>query len=77
MNINELALVYTGSLVEATYLQELLQERKIGCMLRDSLGESVIAGWGQGSPEDAVRIWVSQDHESEAKQLIETWFANR
>lgn len=77
MITNELTLVYTGSLVEATYLQDLLQEQKIGCMLRDSLGESVIAGWGQGSPEDAVRIWVSNEHADEAKLLIANWFENR
>ena len=53
-------LVYTGSRVESLYLEEILEENGIIAMRRDSLSASVMAGWADGSPEDAKgeATWV-------------------
>lgn len=74
---SEITDVYTGSLVEAQYLVKLLEENQIGCRLRDTLGESVIAGWGSGAPEDAAIIQVETSLADQAKEIIETYFKNR
>lgn len=74
---SELENVYTGSIVEAKYLVELLNENNIGSILRDSLSESVVAGWGSGSPEDAVTISVELIHLEEATKIIQDYFKSR
>jgi hypothetical protein len=74
---SELQNVYTGSIVEANYLIELLEENKISCILRDTLNESVIAGWGSGSPEDSAIIQVETAHAENAKKIIEEYFSKR
>jgi len=73
----EITNIYTGSIVEARFLVELLNEHNIGCRLRDTISESVIAGWGSGSPEDSAIIQVETDRAEEAKKIIETYFKNR
>lgn len=62
--------IYTGSIVEATYLMELLQENGIEAMLRNTLEESIIAGWASGAPEDSALIYVTEDHYDLALNII-------
>jgi len=73
----DLKIVYTGSVIEAGYLVEVLEENKITSIMRDSLSESLIAGWASGSPEDAARIYVETEHAEQAKIVIEKYLASR
>lgn len=73
----DLKLVFTGSLIEADYLAELLEDNMITCIVRDSLSESVIAGWASGSPDDAGLIYVEAKHAKKAKLIIEKYLASR
>lgn len=73
----DLKIVYTGSVIEAGYLVEVLEENKITSIMRDSLSESLIAGWASGSPEDAARIYVETEHAAQAKIVIEKYLASR
>jgi len=74
---NDLALVYTGSRVEGLLLKELLEERGIGVFKKDTLEASVIAGWADGSPEDACRLYVETKNADEAKKFLEQYFKTR
>lgn len=74
---NDLELVYTGSRVEGLLIKELLEEKGIGVLKKDTLEESVIAGWAEGSPEDAVQLYVETEKGEEAKKFIEAYFASR
>ncbi len=74
---DEISLVYTGSRVEGMFLEELLKENGIGCMLKDVLEESVSAGWAQGSPEDSVQIFVETFNYEKAKKILDEYFATR
>ena len=74
---NDLELVYTGSRVEGLLIKELLEEKGIGVLKKDTLEESVIAGWANGSPEDAVQLYVESGKGVEAKKFIEAYFASR
>lgn len=65
--------VYTGSPVAAKYLQELLEEAGIGSLYRNTLNESLIAGWASGSPEDAVRIFVAEHDYEAAIKIVEEY----
>jgi hypothetical protein len=73
----ELKLVFTGSVVEASFLQSMLEENGIGALVRDTLHESVVAGWASGSPDDAGLLFVSESHENEAKRLIDEYLRSK
>jgi hypothetical protein len=78
MNDNdELKLVFTGSFVEAQYVGSLLEDNGIGAMVRNTLDESVIAGWASGSPEDAGLVYVAESHEENAKSLIADYLSSK
>jgi hypothetical protein len=74
---NDLALVYTGSRVEGLFLEELLKENGIGVFKKDTLDESVIAGWANGSPEDACLLFVETENAEKAKKILDEYFASR
>jgi len=74
---DEISLVYTGSRVESLFLEEILEENDIGVIRRDTLSESVNAGWADGSPEDAVRLFVETQNLEEAKAILNEYFESR
>ncbi len=74
---DDLKLVYTGSRVESLFLEEMLVENEIGVIRRDTLSASVQAGWANGSPEDAVRIFVDPHNFEKAKKILNDYFASR
>lgn len=73
----DLIQVYTGSIVEANFINEILKENGIGSILRDTLNESIIAGWGSGSPEDSALIFVENEMSAKAKKIIEDYLQTR
>jgi hypothetical protein len=76
MNDHEgLKLVYTGSVLEADYIKSLLEENGIGAMVRNTMGESLVAGWVSGGPEDSGLVYVTESHEQESKKLIEEYLS--
>lgn len=74
---DELVKIYTGSSIEASYLIELLKDNEIEFVLRDSLKESIIAGWASGSPENSATIYVNAENTDRAKEIIKTYFETR
>lgn len=73
----DIKLVYTGSRVESLYLEEILNENKIVAIRRDTLSSSVQAGWADGSPEDAARLFVKTEEYNNAKKILDEYFAHR
>ena len=69
--------VYTGSVVEAKFIASLLEENNIGALVRNTLEESIIAGWASGSSEDAGLVFVAKYHEKQAKALIEDYLKSK
>lgn len=67
---DDLKLVFTGSCVDANYIKSILEDNGLGVLVRDSLAESMIAGWPSGTPEDACRVFVSEEHFVAAEKLI-------
>ncbi len=62
--------IYTGSIVEAEFLMEVLRENGIEGMLRNTLEESIIAGWASGAPEDSALIYVTESNYDKAIGII-------
>jgi hypothetical protein len=73
----DLIRVYTGSIVEAKFLVGMLRENNITAILRDTIEESVIAGWGSGSPEDSALIFVENALAEKALKIINDYFKAR
>jgi hypothetical protein len=69
--------VFTGSVLEADYIKSLLEESGIGAMVRNTMGESVVAGWVSGAPEDAGLVYVIASHEKEAKKIIQEYLKSK
>ena len=74
---DEIKIVYKGSRVEGLWIKEVLEEEGIGAILKDTLSASIQAGWADGYPEDAARIFVESINFEKAKQIIEEYFENR
>lgn len=72
----EIKLIYTGSKVESMWLEELLIEKGIGCIRRDTLESSVQAGWADGSPEDSCRLYVDSENVDIAKTFLNEYFTS-
>jgi hypothetical protein len=74
---DDLKSVFTGSVLEADFIKSLLEENGIGAMVRNTLGESLVAGWASGSPDDAGLVYVIENHEKEAKKIIEEYLKTK
>ncbi len=70
--------VFSGTLVEAGFVSEILEENGIGVISRNPLRESVIAGWASGGLSDeTLRLFVNKDDEEKALKLIEEYLNSR
>jgi hypothetical protein len=69
--------VFTGSVLEANYIKSLLEESGIGAMVRNTMGESLVAGWVSGGPDDAGLVYVIESHEEEAKKIIKEYLSGK
>ncbi len=70
---DDLKLVFTGSCVDANFIKSVLEDNGVGVLVRDTLKESTLAGWVSGSPEDACRVFVTEEHFDAAEKLIEEY----
>ena len=62
--------VFTGSSVDAHFIKSILLDNGINCIIRDSLTESTLAGWGSGSPETSCRVFVAEHDEEKTKTIV-------
>lgn len=74
---DDIKLVYTGSDVEAMFLEQMLKDNGIGCIRKNSLQSSIDAGWASGSPEDSTQLFVETDNLEKAKALLDEYFSSR
>jgi len=74
---DELKLVFTGSEIEAAFIEELLQENGIGAINRNLLNESIMAGWASGGPEDACELYVEAELAIKAEKIISDYLSSR
>lgn len=68
--------VYYGHIIEAEYFKEILEEEKIGTMLRNESAESGLAGYMSGQPGNAS-LYVSDEHAEQAKEIITNLTENK
>lgn len=76
-DIDELKHVFTGSLVEATFVKSLLEENGIGALVRNTMEESFAAGWASGGHEDSGLVFVAAYHLEDAKKIVLEYIQSR
>ncbi|WP_299261700.1 DUF2007 domain-containing protein [uncultured Aquimarina sp.] len=62
--------VYTGSLINIQFLQNLLQDSGINSITRDDMKSGMVAGFGGGIP-DHIQLFVKKTDAEEAIPIIE------
>ena len=72
-NQENLMRVFTGSVFEAQFIKRYLEDNNIEVLLRDTMSESIIAGWASGAPEDSGLVFVLKDDFEKAMKLIEKY----
>ena len=78
MNENDdLKRVFTGSFIEAKFIASLLEENGIGALVRNTMEESIIAGWASGAQEDAGLVYVAEYQIEKAKGIIEEYLKTK
>ena len=65
--------VFTGSNLDANFIKSILEENGIGAMVRNTLRESLSAGWVSGAPEDSSRVFVEKEYYEAAMKLVDTY----
>lgn len=75
-NQDGLILVFTGSSLDANFIKSILTDNSISCLIRDTLKESLSAGWASGAPEDSNLVYVEKQHQQFAKELIEQYLSS-
>lgn len=72
MKEHDLVSVYVGSTLNAQYLEAIFSETNIACLLRNSMDESLHAGFGGGFQESSCEIFVElQDYEAAEKIIYD------
>ena len=70
MAADELIHIYSGSLINAQFIENVLDENNIKCMVKDDYQNSIIAGWVSPGSENSVRVFVAKKDVEAAKEVI-------
>ncbi|MBW1298685.1 putative signal transducing protein [Aquimarina litoralis] len=62
--------VYTGSLINIQFLQNILQDGGINSIIRDDMKSGMAAGFGGGLP-DHIQLFVKKTDVEQAVPIIE------
>ncbi len=73
----DLKLVFTGSNIEANFVKSILEDNGIGALVRNTLRESLTAGWVSGAPEDSSRVFVTEGHFEKSESLVKQYIDTR
>jgi len=70
MKEQNLVSVFVGTALNARYLEAVLGQENIQCLLRNELSEATHGGYGGPNTEDACEIFVEQQDYEKAEKLI-------
>ena len=73
----DLKLIYTGSRVEAMFLEEILKENKIGCILKNALDVELEGRFTDDELVDNTLLYVETFNEQKAKEILKAYFDSR
>ncbi len=74
MTSKDIECIYVGTAMNANYLKAVLNEKNIGCIVRDLLAESSMAGFAAASPTNAAKVFVEKEDFEEAEKITAKLF---
>jgi len=73
----DLKLIYTGSKVEALFLEEMLEENKIGCFLKNALDVNLEGRFTDDEQVDNTLLYVETFNVQKAEKILKDYFDSR
>lgn len=70
MREHNLVSVFVGTAMNARYLEAVLGQENISCLVKNELREATHAGFGGPGTDDACEIFVEQQDYEKAEKLI-------
>ena len=70
-NHEDLVLLYTGTEINANILKEILEDNKIGSLIRNDMKSGLSAGFGGGYPDSEANLYVSDRNFESAKIILD------
>lgn len=68
---NEILKIFTGTLIDSSYICNILEENGIQYLIRNFQEESLVAGWVGGFMENAASVYVLKTDYEKAMLLLE------
>jgi len=68
---NELQKIFTGTLIDSSFIGNILNENGIQYLIRNFQEESLVAGWAGGVTENAASVYVLAKDYDAAMLLLE------
>lgn len=70
MTNQNLDCVYVGTILNANYLKDVLNQNEINCIVRDLLQESSSAGFAAASTSNAAKVFVDEIDYERAEEIV-------
>jgi len=68
---NKIKKIFTGTLIDSSFIGTFLEENGIQYLIRNYQEESLIAGWAGGVTENAASVYVFEKDYDAAMLLLE------
>jgi len=70
-NHDDLVLLYTGTEINTKVLKDILEDNKIGALLRNDMKSGLTAGFGGGYMEAEASLYVAENNLVKAQELLD------
>ena len=68
---NKIKKIFTGTLIDANFIGNILEESEIQFLIRNYQEESLAAGWAGGVTENAASVFVLEKDYQQAMKLLD------
>lgn len=77
MREQNLVSVFVGSALNARYLEAVLGQENVPCLVKNEMQEATLGGFGGPGTDDACEIFVEQQDYEKAEKLIYSFLNNQ
>jgi len=70
---SDLREIFTGSIVEANFIKELLEDNGIGVLMKNTLKEGHLKKWASHLPQNSYMVLITEEDEHEARRIIDEY----
>jgi hypothetical protein len=69
--------VFSGSTIDASFINNYLEENGVGTIIKNSAEESMLAGWVDSNAIIGTQIFVAAENYEIAEKLIRVYMESR